>query len=143
MSENSINISIVPQSERFSFLPSMFGNGTYLEGESTVYAYMSALCREYTGGYWNYAYLSNGGRVMLPEMEETTVTISVRLNGYQGQMTPNAAGIVCCLFALSGLSCKVFQTNPEAAELIAERYHQLRDFALEHAEREAILAAID
>jgi hypothetical protein len=52
-------------------------------------------------------------------------------------MSADAAGITACLFALSHLS---FQTKNEK---IAEHYHLLRDFALEHAEASIILAAID
>ena len=52
-------------------------------------------------------------------------------------MSADAAGITACLFALSHLS---FQIQHES---IAGHFHQLRDFALEHAEGSVILAAID
>jgi hypothetical protein len=52
-------------------------------------------------------------------------------------MSADAAGITACLFALSHLS---FQIQHES---IASHFHTLRDFALDHAEASAILAAID
>lgn len=143
MSDNSITLSIFPQAERFSFLPKLFGNGAYMEGEALVYKYMSAICDEYTGAYWKYASLSNGGYVMLPEMEEKSLKIQIRLNMYEGTMTPEAAGIVCCLYALSGMSFHYLERDPAISQHIAERYHQLRDYAVSHPEWAAIGAAID
>ena len=68
---------------------------------------------------------------------DTPYNVSVDTNGFEGSMSADAAGITACLFALSHLS---FQIQHES---IAEHYHQLRDFALDHAEASAILAAID
>ncbi|MGH7117509.1 MAG: antirestriction protein [Acetobacteraceae bacterium] len=59
-------------------------------------------------------------------------------NGYGGHMSAEAAGINATLFALSSLSFKY----PDA-QILAERFHQLRAFALDHSEASAILAAID
>ena len=64
-------------------------------------------------------------------------SICVDGNGFEGSMSADAAGIAACLFALSHLS---FQIPDES---IARHFHLLRDFALEHAEASAILAAID
>jgi hypothetical protein len=52
-------------------------------------------------------------------------------------MSADAAGITACLFALSHLSFQI------AHESIAEHYHQLRDFASDHAEASTTLSAID
>jgi hypothetical protein len=53
-------------------------------------------------------------------------------------MSADAAGITPCLFALSHLSFQMIQH-----ESTANHFHQLREFALEHAEASVILAAID
>jgi hypothetical protein len=94
------------------------------------------LTTQYTGGYWTFMELSNGGCYLAPQ-SEATFHVSVDGNGFDGTVSADAAGITACLFALSHLS---FQIRNES---IAEHYHQLRDFALEHAEASAIFAAID
>ena len=68
---------------------------------------------------------------------QTPFNVCVDTNGFEGQMSADAAGITACLFALSHLS---FQIQHES---IASHFHRLRNFALEHAEASAILAAID
>jgi hypothetical protein len=68
---------------------------------------------------------------------ETPFDVCVETNGFEGQMSADAAGITACLFALSHLS---FQIEHES---IANHFHQLREFALEHAEASVILSAID
>jgi len=65
------------------------------------------------------------------------LVLQVQGNGYAGRMSAEAAGITACLFAFSHLSFRI----PD--EVISGHYYQLRDFALEHAEASAILAAID
>jgi len=125
----------VANDERLQMLPRHFGRDM-LTVEYAVYAFMRKLATQYTGGYWTFFELSNGGFYLAPACE-TTFHISVEGNGFEGPMSADAAGITACLFALSHLS---FQISNDS---IANHYHHLRDFALEHAEAGAILAAID
>jgi hypothetical protein len=125
----------IPNDERLQILPRHFGRHM-LTVEYAVYAFMRKLATEYTGGDWRYVKLSNGGFHMAPE-HESTFNICVDTNGFEGQMSADAADITACLIALSHLS---FQIEHES---IANHFHQLRDFALEHAEASVILAAID
>jgi len=125
----------VPNDERMQMLPKHFGRDM-LTVEYAIYAFMRKLAREYTGGYWSFFELSNGGFYIAPECQNI-FQICVETNGFEGTMSADAAGITACLFALSHLS---FQIRNES---IANHYHQLRDFALEHAEAGKILAAID
>jgi hypothetical protein len=125
----------VPDDERLQMLPRHFGRHM-LTVEYAVYAFMRKLSSQYTGGYWNYLELSNGGFYMAPA-HDTPFNVCVETNGFEGQMSADAAGITACLFALSQLS---FQIQHES---IARHFHQLRDFALEHAEASVILGAID
>lgn len=125
----------VGNDERMQMLPRHFGRDM-LTVEYAVYAFMRKLTDQYRGGYWTFFELSNGGFYIAPDCE-STFQINVDTNGFQGSMSADAAGITACLFALSHLS---FQIENES---IARHYHQLRDFALEHAEAGAILAAID
>ena len=125
----------VANDERLQTLPRHFGRHM-LTVESAVYAFMRRLANQYSGGYWAFFELSNGGFYMAPECD-TELSIGVDGNGFEGTMSADAAGITVCLFALSHLSFQI------ADESIAEHFHRLRDFALEHAEASAILAAID
>ena len=125
----------VGNDERIQMLPKHFGRDM-LTVEHAVYAFMRKLASGYRGGYWTFFELSNGGFYMAPQGEATSA-VGVDGNGFEGTMSADAAGITACLFALSHPS---FQIQKDS---IANHYHQLRDFALEHAEAGAILAAID
>jgi hypothetical protein len=125
----------IPEGERLQILPRHFGRHM-LTVEYAVYSFMRKLSIEYTGGYWSHFELSNGGFYMAPT-HGRPFNVSVDTNGFQGQMSADAAGITACLFALSHLS---FQIQHES---IASHFHHLRDFALDHAEAGVILAAID
>lgn len=135
ITSTKIDAREVPSDERLQILPRHFGRHM-LSIEYAVYTFMRKLANQYTGGYWNYLELSNGGFYMAPA-HDTPFNICVESNGFEGPMSADAAGITACLFALSHLS---FQIEHES---IAEHYHQLRDFALDHAEAAVILAAID
>ena len=60
-------------------------------------------------------------------------------NGYEGQLSADAFGITVCLYAYSRLSF----SGMLIADMCAQQYHLLRAYALEHAEVEGILAAVD
>jgi len=124
----------VPDDERLQMLPRHFGRHM-LTVEYAVYAFMRKLSSQYTGGYWNYLELSNGGFYMAPA-HDTPFNVLCRDKWLRRPMSADAAGITACLFALSQLS---FQIQHES---IARHFHQLRDFALEHAEASVILGAI-
>jgi hypothetical protein len=126
----------VPDGKRLSFLPSHFGR-LMMAVEQEVFSEMREICPSYTGGFWRYFTLSNGGCFMAAVLDEP-VKIEVIGNGYEGTMSSEAAGITCTLFALSALCFRC--TN---SEVLAERFHQLRDFAMYHHEAGAIFAAID
>jgi Antirestriction protein len=79
--------------------------------------------------------LSNGGMYMAPRIP--SVRLSIQSNGFQGQMSADAAGVTVCLFAFSLLS---FEGNDE---VFARHFHWLREFALGHVEATQIFGAID
>jgi hypothetical protein len=122
--------------ERMEFLPRHFGRHM-LTVEDAVYTFMCHLVDQYTGGFWHFYELSNGGGYLAPEMGTEKVMVRVDGNGFSGEMSAEAAGITACLFALSHLS---FQVHTDT---ISNHFYQLREFALEHPERRAIFAAID
>ena len=72
---------------------------------------------------------------MAPEGDRFPV--EVEGNGYEGVMSADAFGMVCCLLAFSNLSFEV------GDEILARHYHLLREFSLEHQEAPEISGAID
>ena len=125
---------LVPEAERLEFLPRHFER-QMMTFEAAVYAQMRFLSADYVGGYWEFYDLSNGGCFIAPRDGFFRM---VAPNGFDASMGAGSAGIVAALYALSLLSFKY-----EAVEVFATRFHQLRDFALDHADAGAILAAID
>lgn len=132
---------LVPENEREKFTPRLFGARMFMHGETAVFTWMRRLCKAYTGGYWEfYTVGDEGAGFMVPRMD-APVTLYVETNGYEGQMTAEAAGIVVTLFALNHL---MFQTPSKGAvDVLADRYEELREFAAEHPEMSAIFGAID
>ena len=61
-------------------------------------------------------------------------------NGYEGTMSADALGVTACLYAFSRLS---FVATGDIAEVYARHYHLLREYAMDHAEVAAIIAATD
>lgn len=124
----------VPDDTRLETLPRHFGKHM-LAVEDSVYYFMRQLAKDYSGGYWHFYELSNGGFYMAPECESLILTVNG--NGYAGHMSADAGGITACLFAFSHLSFRIRD------DTISCHYYQLREFALDHTEASAILAAID
>lgn len=131
----SIVATIVPESRRMEFLPLHFGVKMMMRLEIGVYGWMSRLCSAYNGGLWAFIELSNGGAYMVPTGAEY-FDLRVEGNGFDGRVSPDAAGVIATTFALNELIWK----GHDAAR---EKYDQLYDFIVEHADREAILRAID
>ena len=82
--------------------------------------------------------LSNGGFYMHPDATEYFTVVCD--NYFNGKLSADAFGITTCLYAYSYLS---FSENPALSELCTHQYHWLREYALEHPEEGAIMAAID
>ncbi|MBL8345294.1 MAG: antirestriction protein [Rubrivivax sp.] len=145
-----VEARLVADSARLGFLPKHFGSRRYLKGENAVYNWMGALCPEYRGGYWEFLDLSNGSFYMRPTdcppracpPGATSATLPHRMlvrvegNGFEGDVSADAAGIIATLFALNYLVCG-------GAEELTDKYYALREFALRHPESASILGAID
>jgi len=124
----------VPEGYRLAFLPRHFGR-LFMQVESSIYGHMRDLCPGYTGGYWEFFDLINGGCYMAPAGDAFEIHAP---NGHSGTVSGDAAGIIATLYALSHLAFRF-----EEATVLSDRFHQLREFALDHGEAAAILAAID
>ncbi len=128
-----IQKSQVSEQEMMDFLPSIFGMKC-IKVETLVFNFMGYLSPDYQGGSWAFCRLSNGGFFMFPNQAEP-FRIEVNGNGFSGELSAEAAGIVACLFALCAFA--------EESEQGAEHYHLLRDFAMDHPEAGLIFRAID
>ncbi len=103
--------------------------------ETAVYDHLGNLSPDYDSGYWEFYDLSNGGCFMRPSQESYRIEAP---NGYEATVNGEVAGIIATLYALSHLSFQYRST-----ESLATAFHQLREFALEHARADVILAALD
>lgn len=126
---------MIPDNERLAFLPKYAGKWM-LSVENGVYTALSRFCEGYTGGYWNFYELSNGGFYMAPDLDGI-LPLFIDSNGYEGDVSADAAGIISTLFALN------YVCNLSSDEKLIDRYYWLRDFAGEHAEADEIFTAID
>jgi hypothetical protein len=135
-----VTASLVSLDSRMDFLPKHFGMRRFITGESMVYMHLRNLCEDYiSGAFWHFLELSNGGFYMAPDLDKT-LRIQA-LNGFMGELTADAAGIVATMYALGHLAGMLEGT--EEGDPIIDRYHWLREFALDHAECGAIMRAID
>lgn len=132
--------TMVDEKRRSKFLPHWFTPRHFLRGEGAVYDWLSRLCPAYDGGYWEFFELSNGGFYMAPR-SSATFRLSVDTNGYSGEVSADAAGIIATLFALNGLMWRV-GPGPDV-NLLVDRYEALIEFARQHCESEDINRAID
>ncbi len=130
----AITATRVRDDERLGFLPRHFGR-YFMLVESAIFSHMGNLCADYSGGYWEFFDLSNGGCYLAPSFGTFSLASP---NGFEGTVSADVAGLVAALYAFSTLSFEF-----RSAEVFADRYHQLREFALEHASARDILAAID
>jgi hypothetical protein len=129
----------VTDNQRLNITEHLFGLHFPLAIEPAIYTFADHLAADYRGGYWHFYTLANGGFYMAPQHDKG-FQVSCD-NGYEGQLSADALGIVCCLYAYSHLS---FSNKPASlSPLCAKQFHWLRDYALNHAESAAILAAID
>ena len=126
--------TIVPENFRLGFLPRHFGR-YFLQVETAVFGHMGNLCSKYSGGFWEFYDLDNGGCYLAPKNGAYALAAP---NGFEATVSAEVAGLIASLYAFSHLAFK-FGT----VEVFSDRFHQLREFALEHAEARTILAAID
>lgn len=134
---NNITRELVAEQERISHTAKLFGLNFPMRLEPVIFSIAGNLSREYNGGLWEFFKLSNGGFYMAPASDEQ---FNVQCeNGYEGELSPDAFGIVCCLYAYSHLSFG----DGAFAETCAKQFHLLREFALDHAETSSIMRAID
>ncbi len=139
----TLTCTLVPDHLRTSITADLFGAYFPLQLEPFVFSMASRLSEDYSGGYWNFYHLGNGGFYMTPQLVACDGKGKryqvVSLNGHEGMMSADALGITACLFAYSHLSFG----EGDFAETCAEHYHLLREFVFSHAEAGEIFRVID
>lgn len=138
--EQPVTASLVAEAQRLDFLPTYFGPRLMMRGEALAYGWLRRLCEGYNGAYWHYYTLSDGGFYMAPNLAHR-LEIEVDGNGFRGELSADAAGIVATLFTLGQLAAETAGTD--AADALIDRYHSLAAFAGSHPEAAAIYRAID
>lgn len=134
----AITKTLVPEGARLAITPRYLKH-KYLSGESTVYAVMRSMCREYDGGYWNYYELSNGSFYMAPKADPVEKIKICCVNMYEGEVSYEVAGIITCLYVWCQLA------NDTEDDHFIELYHNLLDYCrqLPDEEYSAIRRAIN
>ena len=137
MTKDVITRCTLAEGERADFVHALFGLNFPLRLEPTIFAIADRLAEDYNGGFWVFHALGNGGFFMAPDVDHG-YEVSCD-NGFEGTMSSDALGITACLYAYSHLSFG----EGSFAVICAEQYHHVRDYAMDHHEAGAILAAGD
>jgi hypothetical protein len=133
----------VPDADRMGVVDDLFGLMFPLAIEPVIYNVTQTIAREYSGGFWNYYKLTitdgSIGFYMAPDADDA-FEVFCEGNHWRGTLSPDALGIVVCLTTYSHLS---FGQDARFGQLMAQHYHRLRAYMLDHAEAPAILGATD
>ena len=133
-----ITKKMVTVQKRSSHTATLFGLHFPMRLEPAVYGLTENMSEDYSGGYWDFWELSNGGFYMSPS-SQNKFKVSC-MNDYAGEMSADALGITSCLYAYSHLS---FGQESQFTDTCAQHYHWLREFAFDHDESRGIFSAID
>ncbi len=129
--------TLVTENRRADFLPGLFGLEHLMVAENTLYGLMEWLSpHDYGGGFWDFCEYEGKPLYVVPTSKDR-YRITCDTNGYEGEVSADAAGIIATLFALSHLSFRY------ESDLLVERYARLHAFAAEHPEASEIFQAID
>ena len=128
----------VPEYQRLSVTAKLFGTWFPMRIEPVVFSFAERLSTDYTGGFWDFFTLNNGAFYMAPAGDGRFHVLCEKQ--FEGNLSADAFGITVCLYAFSNLSF----SGPDAfADICFDHYHWLREYMMDHAEAEAILAATD
>lgn len=132
-----ITCQLIADDQRVNHTAALFGINFPLKLEPFVYFMADTMCEKYNGGYWEFYALSNGGFYMAPHTDKP-FRVSCE-NGFEGDLSADAFGIVCCLYAYSHLSFG----EDEFAQVCTEHYHRLRKYVFGNSEEGQIWRAIN
>ncbi len=130
-----ITKTLVKEKDRLNFLPKHLGNN-FLKFETLVYAFMDNFCEGYSGGFWTFWTLDNGGILMTLDSQQSFKVINP-MNYFEDTMSAEALSIGVNMFALNALMAE------KCDQRLVDYYYALRDFAAEHKEASTIFGFID
>lgn len=122
--------------DRMEFLPQHVGTA-FLRYEQSVYHLMDQHCDGYSGGYWEFYDLTNGGFFMAFDAPERRFTVTQPSNYFEGEMSAEAASIGVNLYVQNSFS---WQIDPDR---FGKTYQALYNFAAQHPEGAQIMGFID
>ncbi|WP_323718171.1 antirestriction protein [Paracoccus aminovorans] len=129
--------TLVPDNRRTEFLPRLFGHRLLIIGEHAVFSFIERLSpTDYGGGIWDFYELAGAPLYMAPT-SRPRYRLFCEGNGYEGEVSAGAAGIIATLFAFSHLS---FSFDSDE---LADGFARLYAYATDHPEAREILRAID
>ncbi|MCG8382909.1 MAG: antirestriction protein [Gammaproteobacteria bacterium] len=135
MTTETVTSKKIAETDRLNFLSRHLGK-LCVEVEQYVYKLADMYVKDYNGGYWEFYELSNGG-FYIAQNEAELIKFENQDNYFETVADANTIGMVLTLFTLSELSFKY----PEG--LLAEKFHLLRDYALDSEHGAIIAKAID
>lgn len=133
--EARVTATLVPEDKRMGFLPRQLA-GQNLAFEFGVYDTADSISVDYDGGFWEFYELSNGG-FYIAQNDERRYRLQVDTNGYAGECSADALGIICSLFSINTM----LWIRP--TEHLNTKYYALYDYAAQHPEAATIFGAID
>ena len=133
----TVTRELVPEDRRTMIAEHYFGIHFPLQIEPVIYGITERMAEDYSGGYWEFYTLSNGGFYMAPSTDDTFNVCCD--NQYQGPLSADALGITSCLYAYSHLSF----TDGRFGRVCACHFHRLYEYMVSHPEVRAILGATD
>ena len=137
LSQIRVTRELVPEARRMATVERLFGIHFPLKLEPVIYGITERMAENYSGGFWTFYTLSNGGFYMAPASDEHFEVAC--LNQYKGTLSADALGITACLYAYSNLSF----AEGRFGRVCACHYHRLREYMMDHPEVRAILGATD
>lgn len=132
-----INAGEIPEAKRAAHVAKLFG-ARFIYVESFVFDTASSLSPDYSGGYFKFIGICNGGFYLAPTQPKKFRVICA--NGFEGVLSADAFGVTCSLYAYGLLG---FSADEAFGQVCGEHFHWLREHMLDHKEAAAILQAID
>ena len=136
-----IEASPVEEERRKALLLRHIGPRWVSSFEQLLSQWMKRLSCHYSGDYWDYFELSNGGFYLTPSATKKTFLMTSP-NFARENVSADAAGIIVTMLALTELMGMVDYKGDGSLDSFTERYCALRNFAIEHTEREKIFSII-
>ena len=131
---------LIAENSRADALAGAFGTTACVHVEAYIFRMADELLPAYQGGFWDFIRLKDGGFYMALDPRDS-YQCQVAGNGYHGELSGDAAGIVCCMMVYSHMS---FVAKGRLQELLTKHFHWVREYVANgHPEARKIFAAID